>query len=377
VQPLNGVPWRSQYSVAQITALLTSPAVSLSYGLELLDQNNNLTEDVSDNLVSWSLTRTNTNTIQGVGTFVITMAVQGGSQRVRPYVLMSGAGLTNVRFDEGVYVLTSPATQLNLTPLTYTIQGSDLLYLLSLPIGDSYTVPAGTGYLAAVQEAIAAAGISGSQVILDQTAAGSVLPADMSWPLTDGNADTYLDVVSQLLAAINYLPIWADWEGNFQSSPYIAPEGLAPTFTFDLTKNTGVIVSDSRTLTGDLWQAPNVWVYINESVDDPVEGDGIYTYVNQSEGQSSVDVQEREIVSVVYGTYPDQPTMEGVAAQAIDQAIQLTATLAVTVSPFPAAWHFDVFEYIDTPMGGPVVVQSQGWSLASDGSDGAQTWQVV
>lgn len=385
MQPLTGAPWRSQFTAAQIVSLLTGPTVECAYYLDLMDQNNNLIADISDNLVSWSLTRSNTATVQGTGSFVITQEIQGGSQRVRPWMTLTGDDGTHTgttitaRWDLGVYVLVTPAAAVNEVPLTYTIDGYDLLYLLQNQIGDTYTVAAGVGYLNAVATVIQAAGVQGSQILLDQSAAALLVPTALVWPLT-GTTTSYLDVANQLLASIAYLPLWADWDGNFRSGPYAPPLRLAPEFTMDLTLKTNVVVSDPRTLTNDLWQFPNWWRYLNSSVSAPTEGAGQYTFINQSSGKSSVDAVGRQIRNVVTVSAPDQTTLVGIATQQITQSMQLLQSLAVSVSPFPASWHYDMFTYKDLLMPDGqtnVVVQSQGWSLASDGSDGAQTWQVV
>ena len=380
MQPLVDTVYRSAYTAAQITALVQAPGLQVQAGLDLLDQNNHWLADISSNLVSWSLTRDNTATIHGTGTFVVAQSLQGGWQRVRPYMLLSGAGLSNVRWDLGVYVLTTPVGQLNEIPLTWTITGTDLLYLLRTPIGNTYNVPAGVTYLGAIQRAVSDAQMTGSQVLLDSSMDSAVVPVSLTFPLTGGQVWTYLDVINQLLVGINYIPLWADWEGNFRSNAYINPNQLQPEFTFDLTQP-DTMVADPRTLTNDLWQAPNVFIYINQNVSAPVEGAGIYTYTNQSSGPSSVDSVGRYIPTVVSVSAADQATLQNIAQQAIQQTLQLTLQLAVSVSPFPACWHYDVFAYKDPlmPPGLPpeVVVQSQGWSLASDGSDGAQTWQVV
>lgn len=401
MQPFSGAPgagWAagvspSTFTPAQVTALLQAPALTVQAGLDLLDGGNNPLRDISGNLVSYSLTRDNAATIHGTGSFVVAQAIQGGFQRVRPYMMLSGAGLANVRWDLGVYLLTTPVLELSQTPGTYTIDGYDLLYYLQNQIGDTYTVPAGTTYLNAVAAVIQASGITGSQILLDQSAAALTVPADLVWALTGdtgsayggaggGSTTQYITVANELLAAIAYLPLWADWEGNFRSSPYVAPSQLSPEFAFDLTQVTGVQVSDPRQFTNELWQATNWWRYLNSSVSIPVEGAGQYTYVNSGSGPSSVLAVERQVRSVVTTSAPDQVTLEGVANQAIQTAMQQVGELAVKVSPFPAEWHLDMFNYIDTAMlnnGQPleVKVQSQGWTINSDGSDGAQTWQVV
>lgn len=384
MQPLTAAP-RGAFTGAQIIALVSSSSVKVKSGTTLLDGNNNPLQDVSTNLVSWALARNNTAAVQGTATFVISQEVQGGVQRMQPYVELTGddgtGTIITARFNEGVYVLTTPTLPLNQTPPTYTITAYDLIYLLNLPIGDTYTVPAGISYQVAAQQAIAAAGVAGSQLILPAGAASALVPTSLVFSLADSESYTYLDVFNELMVGVNYVPLWADWDGNFQSSVYINPDDLTPEYVFDLTQGQGQIVSDPRTLSSDLWGAPNWFRFVNQNVGDPVEGDGQFTYVNQSSGPASVGAVGRYFkYPVQYVTVVDQPTLVAYAQQQIQQQSQLVAQLEVTLSPFPLSWHNDVFGYVDADMPDgqtSVVVQSTGWSLTSDGSDGAQTWQVV
>lgn len=396
MQILNGPPglgWangaaRNQFTTAQIIALLQAPNLVVDKGLDLLDQNNAWLADVTPNLQNWTVTRNCTATIHGTCNILLSQTIAGGLQRVRPYILLSGAGLSNVRWDMGVYVLNSPVAQLNQNPITWTMPGQDLLCILDTPTGDSYTVAAGVSYLSAIQTIFSSVGMTGSSLLLDGTAEASTVPVALSWALdgyspgTTGGSYTWLDIINQLLDAINYLPLWADWEGNFRSGPYVPPSALTPEYAFDLTQTQGVQVTDPRTLENDLWQAPNEWIYINENVSAPVEGTGQYTYVNSGSGPSSVAAVGRTITDIEFVNAVDQPTLVAMANQDINQAIQLSQQLAVTVSTMPNQWHFDTITYIDSQLpliGYPqsVTCQSQGWTVTSDGKDGAATWSVV
>lgn len=146
------------------------------------------------------------------------------------------------------------------------------------------------------------------------------------------------------------------------------------------------LVGDSgapRSLTNDLWNAPNAWIYVNENVDGPTIGAGIYEYTNETYGPSSVAAVGRTIYAPsVDVNVPDQPTLVATANQAINQAIQLVAELDVALSPFPNSWHYDTVTYTDPQLvlaGYPetVTCQVQSWTLNSDASDGSQVWDII
>ncbi len=219
---------RDGLSAAQVTALLHSDDLTASAGLELLNADLTVAEDISDDLEGGSVALNLDATIHRTCTLRIARPLRWGIDLVRPYMVLAAKGST-VRFNTGVFSLTTPQRRVGETPETYEVTGADRLLLLSRQIGATYTVTAGTTYRAALEAVFTASGLTGA--LIEGSAADSTLPKDRVWPLigetTDPDNDntpvTYLRVVNDLLRAINFRAVWADESGVFRCSAYQEP----------------------------------------------------------------------------------------------------------------------------------------------------------
>jgi hypothetical protein len=388
VQGLTDPP-RDAYTDAQILALLHASDVTVDAGCELLAADLSVVEDITGDFqnvggsVVWGQdpdTAGETDPkldIQGQRdcTFGLTRALNWGSDLVRLYKLHSGAGLVNVRFNVGVFCLTTPDLPVGVTPAVYQVTGFDLLYLLRRQVGDSYSVSAGSSYIDAVQQAISDAGLSSGAVI--DTSGDATLPTDMVWPLipTDAGPTTWLQIVNELLAAIHYDPLWCDENGLFRSQPHVDPSTRTPEYFLDADDVVGTIVGVSRSLTQDVFATPNTWVFVQQDFQGtPVEGAGIYTVVNQSDGLASID--QRGLVYADQRTVAaaNQATLESLGDAQVAKDRATATTLQVTTRSLPIAGQGDVIAYSDVAAGGFFLVQATGWSLPLDGGD--MTWAL-
>lgn len=283
--------------------------------------------------------------------------------------------IETARFDLGVFVLTTPPRPIGESPATYDVTGYDLLYLLQQPVGDTYVVPAGTTYLQAVRDVIAASG-AGSSVFLDGTAQSTPLPGDRVWMLTDSDAATWLRIVNDLLAEIAYRGIWADESGRFRSEPYRDP-ALRPV---EWVHDTGAatIFGSSGTETVDVWNAPNWWRGIRKGMSvQPVEGAGIYTRENVSTGPSSQDSVGRIVrAEPMWLDAADQASLVAQVDRQVATDMAVTRIIDGSTGPMPIVGHWDI-STIDHPDLGRVKVQTRSWSLPLSGGDVKQQWEVV
>lgn len=377
---------RDGLTAAQVEAILRSTYLHVSYGCELLTPTLQVVEDMSADFGGGTVTRTMDATIHGTAQVKMSRELVWGVDLIRPYMTVTDEQAnTAARFNVGVFCLVTPDEDRGETPGTYNVQGYDRLYLLNRPIGDTYTVAAGVGYLAAVAAVIAAAGLTG--VLLDTTAAAKTLPAPMTWPLirdpnstssTDNSNATWLRVVNDLLAAVNYRGMWCDENGFYRSAPYVNPRDRAPEFTFD--SGTRTVLGSKFTITKDVWSAPNRWVFIQQNRDAslpaPVEGAGRYTVNNVAEGPTSQLARGLVWTSVVPLDAADQVTLVAQGDQRVAADMAVSETRKVTTSPFPAAGHADVAIH-DDPELGAVKVQALDWQLDLGGADVSWTWSVV
>ena len=175
MQPLTADP-RSSYTVAQIQNLIAASSLTVDYGVELLDASLNLVSDISSDVTTGSVKRDNTAVVHGTVDLTLSRQLAWGKDRIRPYMLLSSpdAGVSKCRFNQGVFLLTTPTTPLRESPITYSVTGMDQLTLLQDNIGDTYAVSLGTNVITAVKTALTAAGIT-APVLIDTTANASVL----------------------------------------------------------------------------------------------------------------------------------------------------------------------------------------------------------
>ena len=261
--------------------------------------------------------------------------------------------------------------------MTFDAAGYDILQALDTPVGESYAVDAGTGYLAAVETILLANGYTKYRI--DQTSTATVLPSAKVWPITGTTPATWLTVVNDLLAAIGYQGIWSDWDGQLIVQPYENPRDRPAEWLYDTGSLTSMLMPE-RSRIRDYFAAPNRWVAIrNNNIDStpPVEGDGIYTYVNQADGDTSVEARGRTITSVLSFDAADQASLVQQATLTIGADMRLKTTIEASTSPNPLHWHFDRLTVDDPDNGGWFDALGTQWTLPLDGQPQTHQWAVL
>lgn len=380
MQPLTAAP-RDGFTAAQVTALLVAPDLTVDVGADLLDASLNFVDDLSlDVVVTGSVVHhSNYAPVHGTLDLTVSRALAWGKDRVRPYMLLSSAtaGVSACRFNQGVYLLTTPDTELEETPQSWKVTGYDQLHILGDYIGDSRSVLEGANVLDAVRTFLTAAGITGP-VLLDTAASAKVLASTMTWPLTSSESPTWLRVVNDLLASINYRGVWCDWDGAFRSGPYVVPSARPSEWPFIVGDLVTGIVAAPRTVANDLWGVPNWWRFIaNGLTVPPVElvpgvstNNGQYTAENASTGLSSQASVGRVVhAAPVFLDAVDDASLKSQGDALVATATRVSEVITAKLSPFPIAWHFDVATWSDAALGEDRKVQCRSWDLPLDGSD--------
>lgn len=405
MQPLTGADVTEQQALDH---LVTAAVVRYGKGVEILDQDLVVIGDVADDLLGGTVSRSMRATVHGTCQLTLARDVDYQTQLLRPYMTITSSGVTS-KWYGGAYVPRKPTTSYGESVPSNQIDGSDRLYLLNRPVGDAYAVTSGTGVLAAVRQAIVDAGFAASTVLIDNTAADKTLPADKVWPLiadpaasgaeqqtaadavTEGasNGTTWLQIINELLAMVNYRGLWCDWLGRYRSHPYIEPTQRPVEHTFNVDDPLRAIVARPRSSTRDLSTVPNKWIFQQQNLGgdyttappEPVDGAGLYIVDEHGDPTTPGYRGGLEWPVIIPLDAADQASLvaQGNARVAADKRI--TRSLSVATSPFPAAWHWDIYTYLDDDMGGVFKVQSVDWSLdlGTNGppADMQHTWEVV
>jgi hypothetical protein len=354
---------------AQILTLITCDNLQVDFGAELLSVSDVLVEDISDDLLGGEVEHSNYADVHGTCSLQLSRALTWSTARLRLSQTLTGAGLTKTWY-LGVYLPLTPQTPLGETPATYDVQGYDKLHLLQKPIGDTYVVATGTGYLAAVRTAITASGDTGLAPLLDGTQEAAVLPAPMVWILDPADLTSYLRVINDLLAVVGYRGLYADRNGRYCSEPYHSPIDRPSIWTLDLSDAHTCIVGEYRTMTTDEWDGSNWWRFVRTGMAaQPVEGTGLYT-VDQSGGGT----KHKRIVAL---DVADQAALVLRGDAIVQSQTQLDRTLEITTGPLPIMGHFDVMLYRDPAAVGELKTQVRSWRLPLDGADCSLTLEVL
>lgn len=375
MQPLTAGT-RSALTAAAVTALIRdSAAPSVAAGCELLDRGLNVLADITEVLVAGSVSRQSYADLHGSATLQFEGTLDWGTAIVRPYMVLS-TPTTTARFNLGAYYTSTPKTELGDFPVVYTVPGVDILDGLNTPVGEVYGVAAGDTYLSTVERILIAQGLPAYQI--DQQAAAVVLPSPRVWALDEQT--TWLHVVNDLLSSIGYMGIWSDWDGQLRVQPYTALTVRPPEWVYDVDPYTSM-VTVGRSLERDFYRAPNRWTFWRSNNVDgaaPVEGDGIYTYINTSTGPTSVEARGGRVISrPVPLDVADQASLVAAAQLIIDADLRLKTSLALGTAPNPLHWHMDRVAYTDPAIGPAAQVVVAKWTLPLDGGDMSHEWSLV
>jgi hypothetical protein len=350
-----------------VRALITADVLAVDFGADLLDTSDQLVEDISADLASGEIERQNYADIHGTCRLEISRALDWRHVRIRPWQQLTGAGWSE-RWPLGIYLPTTPERPIGETPATYQVQGYDKISLLTKPVGDTYVVAAGTGYLAAVAQAITDSGATGLAPLIDQAAAETTLAAPMVWVL-DESGTTYLRVINDLLKAVGYRGLYCDAAGRYRSEPYQTPASRAPIWTLDASDK-ATIVGQERIHRRENWSPINWWRFVRRGMTTtPVEDAGLYTV-----DESGAEEQYR---SVVFLDVADQAALVAEGERIVQEQRQIQETLDITTGPLPLLGHFDVMRYVDPEGLLDAKVQVQSWIMPLDGGDVTLKLEVV
>ena len=369
-------PPRDQLTTDQVVGLIRdAPDLRVAAGCELVDMDLTVLDEITDDFDGGSVTRDSYATLHGSAQLAIERTLDWGTAIVRPYLVLSSA-TTSARFNLGAYFTSSQRTQLELMPTLYGVTGYDILDRLNDPVGEVYAVAAGASYLVEVENILVAQGYS--RYVIDQQATSSVLPSARTWAMEDST--TWLTVVNGLLSSVGYQGIWSDWDGWLRAQPYAPPAHRSSEWTYDVELPTSML-TPQRALERDFYRAPNRWVfYRTNGVDGPapVEGDGIYTFVNQSIGPTSVDARGGRVITKTVGIdAATQSALVKTARVTIDADMRVEAKLTLGTAPNPLHWHFDRVTVADPAVGPTAQALATKWTLPLNGDDMQHEWSLI
>ena len=273
--------------------------------------------------------------------------LQGG--RLRPWQAVNGQ-----RFSMGEFIVSTPQWLDSWNRRGWQVEGYDQGVILEQATTTGrYYLPAGGGYLAAVQQILMDNGIRRATV----PPTTATLPTDREWE----PGVSWLSIVNTLLTEAGCQSLWFDREGVARLEP-LALAGAAPNLRYAPDEYS--ILRDGITYTTDTFNAYNVFTVAVSSPDCPPM---VAVAVNDSPASaiSTVNLGRRVCAPVRYvEAVAGQQELADIAQGDMFKAMLGEETVTFETLPLPAHWYGDVVDLAGA------AYRETGWdiTLGFDGS---------
>lgn len=351
---------------AEAVALIEADHIHVDAACDLLDADDALILDISDDLVTGSVQLAVDRTLHRTARLEISRELQWGWQRLRPWLLLSSDGETWHRWPLGVFLISTPERRIDSTPAVWTVDCFDKLDVLVNPHVD-YSLASGELILEAVEDLITGAGESNHG--LDQAAAATTTPADRVFPMSENM--TTLEICNTLLASLAYEPLWVDRNGVFRSSPQREPADRPTVWSYS-TASSATTVAQQRSVVADFYKAANQVIGVNTDGGAltyiPTEGDGIYTASNLTDGPTSVAGRGGRTIRKVFSEfYANQAALVTAVSLVLAEEKRVDTLVSMSVSPNPVHGMHDIVSLTDPDASIDGRFAVTGWSIPLDG----------
>ena len=219
------------------------------------------------------------------GDFLPNEKVNWLTDRINPEIIIDG-----ISYPLGVYLPVSVENEVNSSEKTVHIEAFDLCWMIQdYKTEDMLYFQSGMNYIDAVQALLTDANI------------GQVLITPADYTLTEDRSDweigtSYLTIINELLAEINYKSLWFNHSGTAVIEPESVPSAENIRHIID-SNAPDCLVLPGITTTTDIYTAPNVFIVI---CDNPAKRGGILVSKvenNNPTSPLSVQARGRRIVS--------------------------------------------------------------------------------
>ncbi len=257
------------------------------------------------------------------------------SVRLRPVLVIEG--LPEIPF--GVFLVSAAPEDWSDTGRVLNMELLDRATALDQDsVDESYVVDATTPILSAVATVVASAGES---INVDGSVTDTLHSA-MVWPA----GTTKLQIVNDLLGALNYNSLWVDGVGNFQATPYLVPAKRSLSYELlnvarELVDGEQSIYSQEWSRDKDLFDVPNKVIAVQSASGDVAALVGEYTNVDQ-DSPFSYPSRGRWITKVLDSVETPEGSdavviafLEAKAQQSLIASSAVQAAVSVTHLPVP------------------------------------------
>jgi hypothetical protein len=306
---------RNGYSADQVRRALHAAHRTMKFRYELLSSSNQFKAHLT-NVLSGHVGYNSLAQIKRTGRF--NMRDDGSvnflSDRIKPYALLKMPDGGWTEWPLGVFVLSTPPRRADdAGAVIREVEAYDLLQVLvDDKVSDRYTIPVGANYITEVKVLLDSAGITAQNL----TATDKTLPTDRDWD----PGTTKLQIINDLLGAINYRSLWFDENGVAVAQPYVSPTVRASEYTYRDDDESVIFSEVQQSL--DLFAVPNQWVlYVSEADRPPMRS--VYTNTNPASPTSTVNRGRTIVAEPKQVDVADQATLDALAQREAFEASQV------------------------------------------------------
>jgi hypothetical protein len=342
------------YSAEQVEAALRGHR-TIDFRYERYDKTNVLIGEFPS-VLGGSVSHSALSDIKRTGKIEVSMdsSVDYLNDRIMPYVRLRMPDGGWVEWPQGLFLLSTPTKTSSTTAEQH--RSIDLYdqtqILLDDKLPDRLAIAAGTTVTTAVTGQLTAAGVTRQNV----SASAATLPADRDWD----PGTPRLQVINDLLEAINYSGVWFDSQGYAICLPYQSPDLVAPGWDY-LDDDRSVSLAEAESAL-DLFGVPNKWVLV-VSEPDQTTITSIYTNTNPASPTSTVN-RGRTIVDYQTDSQAvDQATLDAQVARVAYEASQVYESFTLNTGIIPLHEHLDVVNLRFQSLGATGKFQETDWEF--------------
>lgn len=346
---------RNGYSVDAVRTALHAPVRLEAFRYDLLDYQNNFKAPLqtvqSGNVANAALAdkkRIAKFTIRDDGT------INFLSDRIKPWYRLKMQDGGWAEFPLGVFLPSTPPRQDDPAGvITRDVEAYDQLQVLADDkVEDRYTVKAGAVFTTEVKNLLTGAGIT----LYNITTSPLTLPADRDWD----PATPKLQIINDLLGAINYRSLRFDADGFAIVEPYVTPDVRAPEDTYADDSTSVILPGVQQAL--DLFAVPNKWVLVVSQPDRPTLK-SVYINSNPNSPTSTVSRGRTIMADVVQVDAADQATLDAMAQRMAYEASQIFEQVTYPSLIMPHHADLDVYTLNYSRLGVAAKYVETDWSF--------------
>lgn len=342
--------------------VLESSGIQIRWELRLKSYLGDDLGDFTDCLVLSDsyIARDATEQVQGTGHLVLCRPLNWQDSLACPRIYMKDIDTdTEIYWDMGTWVFREPGRSLENEDL-WEVDIADIIDIMGVETGATWTIADGTNIGDAVAQVIQEPFYATPH---DLPAIPWEMANDAQWPITERS--TWIDIANELLEAGAFASLYANRNGVLTTYPWEVISQVTPIWKFQEDLKICWLREDCFREPPPA-SVPNKWIGINRSVDNPVEGNGVFTIDNS--------VGRRLVPHVFEVSAVDQASLVSMVTRARQDDVLQGNRLNLKNAITPVFWHGDVVEVclpkleaggVNNPVLGMVI----GWRIDMDDSD--------